>query len=85
MHSDPISEDSRHELLSLRDRAERRGEERLCLLLTGVDLYLSIGREVELLEMMRDYAEGLRDAIEGTPSAKELERLYQQNPEKDQE
>jgi hypothetical protein len=81
----PISEDSKHELLSLRDRAQRRGEECLSLLLTGIDLYLSIGREVELLEMMRDYAEQMRDVIEGTPSAKELEQLYQRNPEKDQE
>ena len=85
MHGGPISEDSRHELLSLRDRAQRRGEERLALLLTGLDLYLSIGREVELLEMMRDYAEQMRDEIEGTPSAKELEQLYQRNPEKDEE
>jgi hypothetical protein len=85
MHGGPISEDSRHELLSFRDRAQRRGEESLALLLTGVDLYLSIGREVELLEMMRDYAEQMRDAIEGTPSAKELEQLYQRNPEKEVE
>lgn len=81
----PISEDSRHELLQLRDRAHRRGENCLTLLLSGVDLYLSIGKEIELLEMMRDYAENMREAIQNTPSAKELEELYHWNPEKDQE
>ncbi len=85
MHGRPISEESRHELLSHRDRAQRRGEESFSFLLTGLDLYLSLGREVELLELMRDYAEQLRDAIEGTPSAKELEQLYKRSPEKDQE
>ena len=85
MHLRPISEESRHELLALRDRTHRRGEECLSILLTGIDLYLSIGKEVELLEMMRDYADQMREAIEGTPSAKELEQLYHWNPEKEQE
>jgi hypothetical protein len=85
MHFRPISEESRHELLALRDRTQRRGEECLSILLTGIDLYLSIGKEVELLEMMRDYADQMREAIEGTPSAKELEQLYHWNPEKEQE
>lgn len=81
----PISEDSRHRLLELRDRVHRRGEDCLAILLTGVDLFVSIGKEIELLEMMRAYADHMRDAIEHTPSAKELEDLYHWNPEKDQE
>jgi hypothetical protein len=85
MHCQPVSDPSRHELLKLRDRAQERGDDCLAILLTGVDLYVSIGKEIELLEMMRDYADHMRDAIEHTPSAKELEELYHWNPEKDQE
>ena len=85
MHCQPVSEESRHDLLTLRDKARRRGDECLSILLTGIDLYLSIGKEVELLELMRDYAEHMREAIQGTPSANELEQLYHWNPEKDQE
>lgn len=85
MHCSPISENSRHELFELRDRAQQRGDDCLAILLTGIDLYASIGKEIELLEMMRDYADHMRDAIEHTPSANELEELYHWNPENDQE
>ena len=85
MHCHPISDHSRQELLELRNRAHQRGDDCLAILLTGVDLYLSIGREVELLVLMRDYAEQMREAIENTPSANELEDLYHWNPQKDQE
>ena len=85
MDCTPISPESHHDLLDFRDRAHRRGDHCLATLLTGIDLYLSLGKEVELLVMMRDYAETMRDAIENTPSAKELEELYRWNPEKDQE
>ena len=81
----PVSDESRHELLNLRDKSRRRGDECLSILLTGVDLYLSLGKEVELLEMMRDYAEQMREAIQGTPSAEELKQLYDWNPEPEQE
>lgn len=85
MQCHPISDESRHELLTLRDKARRRGDECLSILLTGVDLYLSLGKEVELLELMRDYAEQMREAIHGTPSAEELKQLYDWNPEPEQE
>ena len=85
MHCSPISQESRRELLELRNRAHARGDDCLAILLTGVDLYVSIGKEVELLEMMRDYAERMREVIEKTPSAEELEQLYHWNPEADQE
>ena len=81
----PISDESRHDLLELRDRAHHRDERCFATLLTGIDLFLSLGKEIELLEMMRDYADHMRDAIENTPSAQELEELYHWNPETDQE
>lgn len=83
MHCPPISDESRRELHELRDRSHLRGDECLAILLTGLDLYVSMGKEIELLEMMRDYADQIRGAIEGTPSAKELEELYHWNPEMD--
>jgi hypothetical protein len=53
--------------------------------LAGLDLYVSIGRELELVELMRDEAGQMREAIEHTPSAKDLEELYRWNPETDEE
>jgi hypothetical protein len=81
----PISYQSRHELLQLRQRCHERGDDCVAILLTGVDLYISIEKEFEPLEMMRDYADHMREAIEKTPSASELEELYHWNPEKEQE
>ena len=54
-----------------------RGDECLAVLLEGVQMYVSLGREVELLEVMREFERELRPAVEGTPSAVDLERLYQ--------
>jgi hypothetical protein len=39
-------------------------------------MYVSLGREIDLLEAMRDFERELRPAVEGTPSAAELHRLY---------
>jgi hypothetical protein len=60
-----------------RDAAER-GDQWLALLLAGVDLYVRAGREMELLETMRQHAEDLREAVENTPTADELRRLYEE-------
>jgi hypothetical protein len=42
-----------------------------------VELYVSIGREWELLETMRQFAHDAEDMVRNTPSASELKRLYE--------
>jgi len=57
----------------------RRGDECLSLLLAGVDLYVSVGREWELLEIMRNFAHDAEDMVKNTPSAADLKRLYERD------
>lgn len=70
------SERSLAALRRLRDEARKRGDEALAVILTGVDLYASLGREFELLEMMKKFADEMKEAIEKTPTVEELRRLY---------
>ena len=43
-------------------------------------LYAVLGREFELLEIMRTFAHEMHEAVEGTPSIKELEDLFNRDP-----
>jgi hypothetical protein len=73
----PPSPESLNGLQRLRQQASERGDECLALLLGGVELYVSIGREWELLETMRQFAHDAEDMVRNTPSASELKRLYE--------
>lgn len=73
----PTSPESLESLRKLQEEAARRGDHCCSLLLAGVELYTRAGRELELLEIMRQHAEEMREAIENTPSAQELRRLYE--------
>ena len=75
----PTSPESLNSLRKLQLEAADRGDNCLSLLLSGVSLYVQAGRELELLEMMRAHAEEMREAIENTPSAQELRRLYERS------
>ncbi|MFN3321917.1 MAG: hypothetical protein ACK5AZ_00355 [Bryobacteraceae bacterium] len=74
----PTSQESLMALRRLRNEAAERGDECLSVLLAGVEVYASLGREYELLETMRDFVYQIREAVENTPTAAELERLFQQ-------
>jgi hypothetical protein len=76
----PSSEDSIELLRRLRRQVAERGDQRLALLLAGVELYAVLGREFELLEIMRSFAHDMHEAVEGTPSIKELEELFNREP-----
>lgn len=67
-------------LRRLRHDVADRGDETLALLLAGVELYATLGREFELLEIMRAFAHDMHEAVEGTPTAKELEELFNREP-----
>jgi len=63
----------------LQHDAKQRGDEYLAMLLAGVDLYISVGREWELLEIMRKFAHDAEEMVHNTPSAAELKKLYERN------
>ena len=80
MSCGPLSPESAESLRKLRDAAFERGDQCLGVLLAGVDLYVSLGREWDLIEYMRAFAETMKDAVENTPTAEDLRRLYDWNP-----
>ena len=51
----------------------------MAVLLAGVELYSRLGREYELLEVMRKFASEIQPAVDNTPSAEELRRLYERD------
>lgn len=76
MACQPPSAASIDALRKLRQEAQERGDECLAMLLGGVDLYISVGREWELLEVMRRFAHEAEDMVHNTPTADELRKLY---------
>jgi hypothetical protein len=44
----------------------------LAVLLAGIDVCISVGREWDLLETMRKFAHDAEDMVNNTPSAAEL-------------
>jgi hypothetical protein len=71
-----VTPQSHAALKRLREEAQETGDETFQVLLSGVDLYVSLGREYELIEAMRDFANDVRESVENTPTAADLERLY---------
>ena len=64
-------------LRRLFNEVKERGDECLCMLLAGIDLYTAIGREWELLEVMRKFAHDAEEMVRNTPTAAELKKLYE--------
>jgi hypothetical protein len=73
----PPHPDSVAGLRRLQQEVSRRGDDCLALLLAGVDMYTSIGREWELLETMRKFAHEADEMVRNTPTAAELKKLYE--------
>ncbi len=76
----PTNPESLELLRHLRHEIAERGDIRLALLLAGVELYAMLGREFDLLEIMRTFAHDMHQAVEGTPTATELEELFERDP-----
>lgn len=76
----PTDPESLELLRRLRFKVAELGDARLALVLAGVELYATLGREYELLEIMRTFAHDMHDAVQGTPTAKELEDLFNREP-----
>jgi hypothetical protein len=73
----PASPETLAALRQLIQQAHRSGDETMAVLLTGIELYANLGREYELLEIMKRFAEDMREAVENTPSAAQLRELYE--------
>ena len=77
MSCQPPHPDSLSSLRNLHNEVKERGDECLAMLLAGVELYVSMGREWELLDIMRNFAHDADDMVRNTPSAAELRELYE--------
>ncbi len=76
----PTNPESLDLLRQVRREIATRGDARLALLLAGVELYAVLGREFDLLDVMRTFAHEMHQAVEGTPSVRELEDLFERDP-----
>ncbi|HLK18896.1 MAG TPA: hypothetical protein VKT81_08065 [Bryobacteraceae bacterium] len=72
----PTSQESIEALHKLRKQAAARGDECLSVILSGVELYTSLGREFDLIEIMKGFADEMRESVENTPTASQLEELF---------
>jgi hypothetical protein len=73
----PPHPDSIAGLRRLYEEVKQRGDECLAMLLAGIDMYTAVGREWELLEIMRKFAHYSEEMVRNTPSAAELKKLYE--------
>jgi hypothetical protein len=76
----PTSPESLELLRQARREIAERGDHRLAMLLAGVELYAVLGREFDLLEIMRSFAHDMHQAVEGTPTVRQLEDLFERDP-----
>lgn len=72
----PPHPDSIRSLRRLEEEVRQRGDDCLAMLLAGVDMYVAVGRELELLEVMRNFAHDAEEMVRNTPTAAELRKLY---------
>jgi hypothetical protein len=77
----PAHPDSIEGLRRLQEEVSQRGDECLAMLLAGVEMYAAVGREWELLEVMRKFAHDAEEMVRNTPSAVELKKLYEREEE----
>jgi hypothetical protein len=76
----PTNPESLELLRQVRREIAERGDGRLALLLAGVELYAVLGREFDLLDVMRSFAHDMNLVVEGTPTVRELEQLFERDP-----
>ena len=79
MTCNPPDAESLAGLRRLREEVSQRGDECIAMLLGGVYMYVSIGREWELLEVMRKFAHDSEEMVRETPSAEDLRKLYERS------
>ena len=75
----PPHSESIEGLRRLQREVKQRGDDCLAMLLAGIDVYAAVGREWELLEVMRKFAHDAEEMVRNTPSAAELKKLYERD------
>ena len=75
MH-EPASTETLKALQTAAETAERNGDRVIALVLAGVRMYAELGREYELLNVMRQFASDMEQAVNNTPTADQLRALY---------
>lgn len=78
MGCQPPHSESLNSLQKLREEVAGRGDECLAMLLAGVGAYVAVGREWELLDVMRKFAHEAPDMVANTPTADDLRKLFEQ-------
>lgn len=81
MACQPPHPDSIFGLRELQKEVKQRGDDCLAMLLAGIHLYTAVGREWELLEIMRRFAHDAEEMVRNTPTAAELKELYERENE----
>ena len=79
MGCQPPHPESIQGLRRLQRDVKQRGDNCLAMLLAGIDVYAAVGREWELLEVMRKFAHDAEEMVRNTPSAAELKKLYERD------
>jgi hypothetical protein len=75
MH-EPVSPETLKALQAAAEAAQQHGDRAIALILAGVRMYAELGREYDLLEGMRHFAEEMDEAVRNTPTAEQLRALY---------
>jgi len=78
MGCQPPHSESLNSLRELQREVAGRGDECLAMLLAGVEAYVVVGREWELLDVMRKFAHEAQDMVQNTPTADDLRKLFEQ-------
>jgi len=81
----PPDPDSIAGLRRLHDEVSKRGDQCLAMLLAGIDMYIAVGREWELLESMRKFAHEAQEMVQNTPTAAQLKELFERGDAAEQE
>ena len=74
----PPHSESLNNLRQLIEEVAGRGDDCLAMLLAGVEAYVAVGREWELLDVMRKFAHEAQDMVQNTPTADDLRKLFEQ-------
>ncbi len=75
----PPHPDSIAALRRAQKQVRQNGDDCLAMLLCGLEMYTAVGREWELLDIMRKFAHDSDDMVRNTPSAEELKKLYERD------
>ena len=78
MGCQPPHSESLNSLRKLQEEVAGCGDDCLAMLLAGLNAYVAVGREWELLDVMRKFAHDAQYMVANTPTADDLRKLFEQ-------